>query len=363
MNCESCREVFSSYFDQTLTESLRFDTCEHLLECADCRASARAKRKWEGEFLDLNNLAVPEDWLKRWTPSASRVPLPFSEREVFKAPVKNVQSYNARVSGAWKFWAAGACLFLASTFLVFKYFPAKTKEVPKISAPAPVSGQTAAEESEALRELNEIAKRFGIKLDADGQPVYVPGKVLESGIEIKPLHAHLKFSSESSAASFEKWIYSLEPEEVFSSTPLWAVSFNRAQLLAFIEGVKARNIKLEGNFLQLSNVPIFDGQIRVSFVIEREFQASKALRLFQHWHFMFELHNRFELLEKLKSSGVKMLYEAPEVWVFEIPASKLKGTMEIIDSTMGMKKELVHLEKLPDSGNFPVKISVYLKGR
>lgn len=359
MNCESCSEVFSPYFDQTLTESLRFDTCEHLSECPDCRASARAKKKWEGEFLDLNELTVPEEWLNRWMAAAARVSVPAREvrrkETALSRPVKQVHP------GAWKFWAAGACLFMASTFLVFKYFPAKDKDVPKFLVSPPAQVETA--EPEALRELNEIARRIGIKLDPDGKPVYVPGRVIEPGIEIKPLHAHLIFTSESSAASFEKWVVSLNPEEVFSSAPLWAVSLNRMQLLAFMQGIKARNIKFEGNFPQLSNVPIFDGQVRVSFVIERDFQTKNALLLFQHWHFMFELHNRFELLEKIKAGGVKMLYEAPEVWVFEIPASKLKGVMETIDASIGMKKEFVDLEKLPDSGNYPVKISVYLKGR
>lgn len=353
MNCESCREVFTAYFDQTLTESLRFDTCEHLSECSGCRIEARANRKWEVEFLDLNNLAVPEDWMRRWTFSSAHVSV--QEPEMLRPSAKSVHA------GAWKFWAAGACLFLASTFMVFKYAPNMKKNTPQAVTETRPLGEA---ESEAVRELNEIARRFGIKIGPDGQPVYVPGKVLQSGIEIKPLHAHLKFSSEESVASFEKWIVSLNPEEIFNSASFWAVSFNRAQLLAFMEGAKKRNIKLdEANFPSFSNVPIFDGQIRVTFVVERDFQTESALLLFQHWHFTFELHNRFELLEKLKREDLKVLYEAPEVWVLEIPASKLEGVMKVIDGMLGMKKEFMRPEKLPDSGNFPVKISVYLKGR
>ncbi len=351
MNCGACREVLTAFFEQTLTEPLRFETCEHLSECPDCLRRAEESGQWEVEFLKLNHLTAPDDWMKHWQDAAG-----YSERIRIRA---NKPSKNPHPSEAWKFWVSGACLFLASTFIVFKYLPQKYTQVSQVEKHKPPPEL----EPEALRELREIAVRLGIKLDPAGKAVYVPGKVIAPGVELKPLHEHLMFSSEEDVVKFEKWVFSLKPDASFKTSSLWILTLNRGQLLTLMEGVKNWKVKTEGSFSALSPVPIFGGQVRVSLYIDRTFQPGEALLLYQHWHFTFALTNRLDLFERLKSSGVKMLYESPELWVFETAASNLKEVMEVVGQCGGLKADNVNLERLPDSGKIPIRISVYLSGR
>lgn len=358
MNCERCREISPAFFQQTLAEPLRFETCEHLSECPDCRKDAEAAGHWEVEFLQLNDLAVPAEWMGRWQ-SADVPEMKGPERrheETQKTPALRPAPVSRQAQNAWKFWLAGSLLFMMSAFLVFKYLPQKNESRMKTPAVSSL-------EPEAMRELNEIARRLGIRLDPSGKPVYVPGKVIAPEVTIKPLHAHLKFSSEEEVAAFEKWVFSLRPAESFKTPSLWILSLDRMQLYAVSERIRNRKIKFEGGFPAPTRAPIFEGTMRVSFYIDRTFQPMETLLLFQHWHFFFELNNRFDVLERLKAGGVRMLYETPELWVFEIQASQLEEVMSRVNEFNGIKKQFVNLDVLPDSGKVPIRISVYLEGR
>lgn len=351
MNCEAFRQVMTALFEQTLAEPLRYEACSHLSECEVCRQAAEDAGNWEVEFLKLNELKAPEVWLKHWE-NMTRV----------SVVVRKYAKESAKVSypnDAWKFWVAGACLFLASAIIVSKYLPQKYK------APAQTQTAPAPEKSDpqALRELNEIAKRFGIKMGPDGKPIYVPAKVIATGVQLKPLHAHLKFSSEADVAEFQKLVISLKPDENFNTPSLWVLSVNRLQLLTLLEGIKKQRAQVEGEFPNASKIPIFEGFVRISFYIDRTFQPVEALLLYQHWHFNFQLTNSLDLFERLKSQGVAMLYEAPEIWIFETPASNLKNVLDVVGQCSGLKTEFMNPDRLPDSGKIPIRISVFVKER
>lgn len=349
MKCEAALQACQLLSPETSNDSLWSEMHGHLSECLFCLEAAEMAGLQHCEFIKLNHLPVPEALSRLEVEEAVKVaqqPLLIHERKISRLKLAAPQI----------FWISGAILFAAGSFMVVRSFIHIKNEK------APVSAQASERNQKAYREIERIAKEVGVEFDEQGNPIKT-GPVLASGVDIKPLYFHLKFQSESQAEVFKTKLASISGTPLFQSETLLTVMVTRAQILKSIPLIK-EHLKHSGEKLSVfSKLPIFDGRVRVSFYLDRQFQHSEAMLLYQHWYFYFQLTNRLQLYGRLKSIGVKMIYEMPEIWVFETPAHTLTEIKDSIKDTPGLNAEGINLKTLPRSGNRLVRISVYLDGR
>lgn len=323
------------YLEDILEETVRERAREHLEACPECRAAAGLKLSLGADLKRLNNLEPPDTLVLTFTHKV---------RKHVKSKI-NMKT----------FATAAAVAFVLALLLI----PVAPKIGRWLHAAYLESEIIQQAEPEALRQLKAIARRLGA--DTGENRAAQARMSLNKGVILKPLHLHMQFNSEEDRNGFVAEIYRTAPDISFRSPDFWVVSLRHDQLIFMLNLLKFRKIKADGVLLADAELfPEFDGTVRVSFYLGVPVDPA-ALTFFQHWHLLFHLPNQFLLLEKLQELNIKLEYQAPEVWVFEAPASELKKMRETVRNFAGIKIDFGREALLPDSGDIKTKVVIYLK--
>lgn len=350
MNCEKFRENLHGFLEDNLPEAVWKEAALHAEECGGCRGLSLSQNSAASDLKRLSALAVPEEFRSYFRP-ALRPPAPAAAPRI-------------KIDAARLFKSAAAVLFLIlalkAVFTVVPWIAGRIRSVfenPQVLQDA---------EPAALRELKTIARRLGVGDAGETAPSSDAPALKESigkGIYMKPLHLHFAFADEPAKRDFVSFISEMHPDFSYQSPSFWVLSLTHAQLMAVLNAAKSsRYIKLEDTFLMdRDSLPEFQGTIRVSFYLDVP-SEEEPLALSQHWHFSFMLPNRYNLLEKLQEMPVKLIYQAPELWIFEVPGSKMDGFVKAVKDYPGVKADFGKKKsEQPDSDDVVERVFIYLK--
>ncbi len=334
--CDEISRKIEGYLEDTIDETTRSTIRVHLVNCDTCREISKSSQSFAVDLKKLNAITPP--------PSIA---------ENFKRS-KNKLNNGRKLEPVLRM-AVPSTVVLAALVILIVVLAPKFGAWAKEALMQPQMLENV--EPEALKQLKEIAYRLGI--ENPGQDTGQK-EVVASGVSIKPLHLHLLFDSEEFKTAFVREFSGLQPDVSFRSADFWVVSLDHDKLAALLDLIKYRKIRSDGKLIADSSLfPDFQGTIRVSLYLKLASDIS-SLALFQHWDFVFNLSNRFLLLDKIQELGIKTIYQSSEVWVMEIPGSKLKKVMEICRTFPGLHADFGKKSVLPDTDEMTVQAAIYL---
>lgn len=209
-------------------------------------------------------------------------------------------------------------------------------------------------------EMHGVAELSGGS-GAEGSASGGNHKVL-ANVQLRPLHWDLYFSDRSRLEGVVPHLRRTPGIKVlYEDSGLLILNVNHESVSSLVSIMGDTGGGFQGGGSVYSfNLPDFEGNFRIS--INLKFPQSRVSQpLAHHWHLNFQLPNRFVAKEAVRETGARFLYEAPELWVVQIPGRDFNQLKEVLRSTHGVEVDFGRDNVSADSyGKIPVTVSIYI---
>ncbi len=341
MNCSESTLNFRAFLEDSLEEKNWVEVREHLRECGDCRISLMSGDDLSVHLKKIRNIPLPQDVipavLREQSSHLRSSPRPRRVGVKFLKPLGLVL---AVVTAAGVLWTTLAPLKKAQ--------PAAPVPAASGQAQPGLAGLAAPAAEESSPERVPAGER------GSGA-----GVALGKNVSLKPFHWHFIFENAEARGAFLQYLDTMGGEFSFRSPAAPVLSLSRPRILQLLEEARKRRVIVRGSYVN-AGLPEFEGVVRVSFSMEVA-GTQKAFTLTRHWHLTFALPNRFILLEKLKENGAQIVYESPEMWIFDVPGDKLEKVQDIARFVQGIKGDFGPELTSPGHPGVKIRVSAYVE--
>jgi hypothetical protein len=332
MTCDDVKPRLKRYGDDLLPEDERVRIRTHLTECRACRENSFSS----GDFsADLRRLAFYEP------------PRGLQEKVLRDFERSSLERVRRKKFSPWMFFAGIALAFLAWGIWLQIHSSWQSNGEPNKKA------VLSAPQESTLRTQDP----FKMPLTAD------PLQSSKYDIALRPFHWDIEFSDLEGRSAFLTKLRTRHEVLVphYEAPFLVVFSAQRNDLKDILSLLAELGAGTRRGGPLPSFLPEYSGLVRISMSLGVP-QSRISQTLLHHWHFKFDLPNKFTLKERLREAGAKFLYEAPEVWVIEIRGKNFDQMLELVQNTHGLitdigKAQFISTQSYRD---IPVRISLYI---
>ncbi|MBN1688228.1 MAG: hypothetical protein JW893_03935 [Candidatus Omnitrophica bacterium] len=342
MNCEEVKSKIYSFLEDSMAESLRQSVRDHLICCPQCRDYGESLQTLANDIGKLFQGDLPPAFV-----------------DTLRGEIERHQEKRALVRTGLRIGlsAAGLLLLLYAVWAGVSQLSAKTKleaeEVQRALRSKAAEGTLL-----ELERMDAILKRsMGEETAKDRGSAHLP-----SVIQLKPFHWDLVLKTESQREFLRNQISSLQGEMEYQSSPLLILHLEFSELKTLMNILAGfPSVNRTGPPLTPSQLPESEKPIRVSLWMDTE-EFSKSEILYQHWHFSFLMKNSFSFLNELKALGLRIVHEAPDLWVIELAGADWDLLQKLIENFPGLVVNDYTDQKLGDlDPNAMIRVVIYIE--
>lgn len=332
MTCENIKPKLRDYLDDQLPEGDRGDIRSHLKECRACRDYSFA---FSSFGTDLRRFAAlePDPELKE------------KVLESFQTKVPATHEASSNHARLFLWIGLVILLVLVGSGLGWLFY----------------DKSVSSKQKSAVTETAETPAQDLLPLPTDnGNPL----NSSKYAISLRPFHWDVEFSSLEKRNMFLVDLRERYGTIVahFESPSFLVFSASKPALKEVLNLLIQLGAGINGGKTLPSHIPDYADNVRISLALGTP-QSRISRTLSHHWHFKFELPNKFTLKEKFLDLGGRMLYEAPEIWIMEINGRDFEFIHEVIRGTHGLTTNIGEEQFLSTESyaNIKFRITIYLE--
>ena len=341
MNCDKASAWMHDFLEDMLDEPQREEIRAHLAGCASCHELSQSLGGFSTDLKLLNHWNVDFD-----LEQAVR-----TEINLYGKKKHLGISRRVKLLACAGLLAAGVLFTWNGYFRLLSHYPKSQANLAAVSAEPP-----------ALSQLRAIASAMGVKEPSGNSTPSIVAPFAGRQVSLKPFHGHLLFTTADQRDFFMQDLGEMSPDVSFQSSQFLVMNLTYQKLVRLMDIIVKDHVETEG-FGKQKNIPEFNATVRISLSLQWQASGGASQAFFQHWHLKFSIPNQYQLLDQLKQlDGARLLYETPELWIFEVKRPHFEKIQSVVKGFQGIQSSSGLDVPAPPLKDEPVRIAVYIEG-